>query len=97
MFKQRLRWLESLLHRGELDKRLKPAARPLQTAQDVMDLLAEQVEAVRADPWASTVEKARALAHLAGVARKTLETAKLAQRIEMLELVLKQRTGDTRR
>jgi hypothetical protein len=69
----------------------------LQTAQDVIDLLQEQVQAVRDEPCAGAVEKARAIGYLAAIARQAIETGKLAARLEMLEAVLKQRSGDTRR
>jgi hypothetical protein len=90
MFKQRLRRVESIVQDAE-SARAKPPARQLQTVQDVIDLLEEQVEAVRAAPWTGPLDKARAIAYLAGVARKTIEAGVLAARIEMLETVLKQR------
>ena len=66
----------------------------LKTAADVLQLLEEQVEAVRDEPEAGTLEKARAIGYLAGVALKAIEAGNLAARIEMLETVLKQRNGD---
>ena len=90
MFKQRLRRVESILQFGE-PAQAKPPPRRLQTVQDVIDLLEEQVEAVRAAPWTSRLDKARAIAYLAGVARKTIEAGVLSARIEMLETVLNQR------
>ena len=67
----------------------------LKTAADVIALIEEQVAAVRADPGAGTLEKARAIGFLAGVALRAIEAGNLAARIEALELVLKQRTrGD---
>jgi hypothetical protein len=69
----------------------------LQTAADVLGLLEEQVEAVRAAQEAGTLEKARAIGYLAGVALKAIEAGNLAARIEMLEAVLKQRNGDGKR
>jgi hypothetical protein len=65
--------------------------RRLQTAQDVIDLLQEQVEAVRHEARAGTIEKARALGYLAGIARKAIEAGNLAARLELLEAVLRQR------
>jgi hypothetical protein len=59
-----------------------------------MDLLEEQVEAVRAEKEASTLEKARTIGYLAGIALRAIEAGNLAARIEMLETVLKQRNGD---
>ena len=90
MFKQRLRRVESILQFGE-PAQAKPPPRRLQTVQDVIDLLQEQVEAVRAAPWTGPIDRARAVAYLAGVARKTIEAGILAGRIEMLEAVLTQR------
>jgi hypothetical protein len=69
----------------------------LKTAADVLNLLEEQVEAVRAEPEAGTLEKARTVGYLAGVALKAIEAGNLAARIEMLEAVLKQRNGDGKR
>jgi hypothetical protein len=88
MIKQRLRRIESILNQGD---RPTPPERELQNVQDVIDLLEEQVAAVRAAPWCSTIAKARVIGHLASVARKTMEVGFLAARIEMLEAVLKQR------
>src|SRR5438046_1443324 len=45
---------------------LVPLTFRLQTAQDVIDLLQEQIEAVRTEQEASTLEKARAIGHLGG-------------------------------
>jgi hypothetical protein len=63
----------------------------------VLQLLAEQVEAVRAEKDAGTLEKARAIGYLAGISLKAIEAGNLAARIEMLEAVLKQRNGDGKR
>lgn len=75
---------------------LVPLSFRLQTAQDVIDLLEEQVALVRAEQSAGTLEKARAVGFLAGVALKAIEAGNLAARIEMLERVLKQRTEENR-
>lgn len=66
----------------------------LQTAQDVIDLLQEQVEAVRADAAAGTLEKARCVGYLAGIALKAIETGNLAARLEAMEIVLKTRKAE---
>jgi hypothetical protein len=71
-----------------------PAEFRLRTAADVLTLLQEQVEAVRADTEAGALEKARAVGYLAGIALRAIEAGNLAARIEMLEAVLKQRNGD---
>ena len=91
MIKQRIRRIESFLDQCDSTARTKPPPRRLQTVQDVIDLLEEQVEAVRAAPWTGPLDKARAIAYLAGVARKTIEAGILSARIEMLETVLNQR------
>ena len=65
----------------------------LQTAADVIDLLEEQIAAVRADAEAGTLEKARTIGYLAGIALKAIDAGNLAARIEALETVLKQRNG----
>jgi hypothetical protein len=76
---------------------LVPVAFRLQTAADVLNLLGEQVEAVRAEQEAGTLEKARTIGYLAGIALKAIEAGNLAARIEMLEAVLKQRNGEDKR
>jgi hypothetical protein len=66
----------------------------LKTAADVLTLLEEQVEAVRAEAEAGTLERARTIGYLAGIALKAIDTGNLAARVEMLESVLKQRNGE---
>jgi len=73
-----------------------PMAFRLQTAADVLQLLAEQVEAVRADTEIKTTERARTIGYLAGIALKAIDAGNLAARIEMLEMVLKTRNGDSK-
>ena len=68
-----------------------PTAFRLQTAQDVIDLLEEQVELVRAAPDAGALEKARAVGFLAGVALRAIEAGNVAARLEALEATLKHR------
>jgi hypothetical protein len=70
-----------------------PAAFRLQTAQDVIDLLQEQVEAVRSEAEAGTLEKARAIGFLAGIALKAIEAGDVAARLEALESVLATRAA----
>ncbi len=90
MIKHRIRRIEAYLD-DCVQARVEQPPRRLQTAQDVIDLLQEQVEAVRAAPWANPIDKARAIAYLAGVARKAIEAGVLAARVEMLETVLTKR------
>ena len=72
----------------------RPAPFRLQTAQNVIDVLQEQVEAVRADVEASAVEKARVIGQLASITLKAIEADNVAARLEALEVVLKQREGN---
>jgi hypothetical protein len=74
-----------------------PLAFRLQTAQDVIDLLQEQVEAGRSEKEAGALEKARTIGYLASVALRAIDAGNLAARIEMLEMVLKRRNGDGKR
>jgi hypothetical protein len=63
----------------------------LKTAHDVLALLAEQVQAVREESEAGTLEKARTIGYLAGVALKAIEAGDVAARLEAVEAVLKAR------
>jgi hypothetical protein len=94
VIKQRIQRLESLLCRYYRQAQAQPPARPLKTVRDVIDLLEEQAESIRADPWSGAIEKARALAYLASVARRTMETGVIADRMEILETILRQRKGN---
>jgi len=77
--------------RGTPGGTLLPLPFRLTTAQDILALLAEQVEAVRQDPVAGALEKARCIGYLAGIALKAVEVADLSSRVEALEQVLKGR------
>jgi hypothetical protein len=66
----------------------------LRSVADVLALLQEQMQALRADCEAGALEKARTVGYLSGIALRAIETGNLAARIEMLETVLKQRNGD---
>jgi hypothetical protein len=65
----------------------------LLTPRDVLDLLEATTVAVRADPLTGAAEKARAVGRLAAVALKAIEANNLAARMQMLEAVLKLRSG----
>ena len=99
MSKHQIRRLEAVVHHLAAVLRGAPAPGPrrLQTAQDVLDLLHEQVEALRAATWLGTVEKARALGYLASLARQAIETHDLAVRLEKLEAALNPSNGDAKR
>jgi hypothetical protein len=60
----------------------------LRTAQDLLEVVEEQIEAVRADPAVGTIERARCIGSLTGVALRTLEQRDLTRRIEALEAIL---------
>jgi hypothetical protein len=68
-----------------------PMSFRLKTAQDVLALIEEQVNAVREEPEAGTLEKARAAGYLASIALKAVEVADLSARLEAVEQVLKRR------
>jgi hypothetical protein len=99
MIESRLRRLETLLSRlaAVVRGRTAPPPRRLQTAHDVLALLHEQVEALRAATWVATVEKARAVGYLASLARQAIETADLAARLDQLEATLKATNGAAKR
>jgi hypothetical protein len=58
---------------------------------DVLALLEEQVNAVRADPVGEPSEKARTLGFLASLALRAMEARDLTARLEAVERVLKLR------
>lgn len=68
-----------------------PADFRLRKASDVLRLLEEQVEAVRADTSAGALEKARAVGYLASISLRAIEAGDLEARLEALEAVLKRR------
>ena len=68
-----------------------PAEFRLQTAADVLALVEEQVAAVRSDDEAKTLEKARTIGYLAGIALKAVEAGNVAARLEAVEFALKRR------
>ena len=70
---------------------LLPLPYRLKTAQDVLALIEEQVNAVIEDEKAGTLEKARVVGYLAGIALKAVEVADLEMRVEVLERVLTKR------
>lgn len=60
----------------------------LSTAADVLAVVADQVAAVLADENVATVERARTVATLSGVALRAIEAADLVARVEAVELAL---------
>jgi hypothetical protein len=69
----------------------------IKTAADVLELLQEQVAAVRADPEAGTTERARTIGYLAAICLRAVEARDMTTRIEALEAVLKPRNGQAGR
>jgi hypothetical protein len=61
---------------------------------DVLAVLGEQINAVRADPFADPSEKAGTLGMLSSVALRAFEARDLAARLEAVERVLKLRKND---
>jgi hypothetical protein len=74
------------------------AAKPiaLDMPADVLALIAEQVNAVRADRDADPLDQARTLGFLATVALRTMEARDLSARLEAVERVLKLRRDQER-
>jgi hypothetical protein len=72
-----------------------PAEFRLRRAADVIALLEEQIDAVRAETEAGTLEKARCIGYLASVALKAIEAGDVAVRLEALESALKMRKENT--
>ena len=68
---------------------------PLDCPADVLDLLAEQVNVVRADALAEPTEKARTLGFLASLALRAMEARDITARLEAVERVLKLREKAT--
>jgi len=68
----------------------------LKTAQDILELLAEQICAVKRDPEAGTLEKARTIGYLASIALRAVETAELEARVEAIERMLENRPLENR-
>ena len=95
MLRFRLRHLETILHHLQARAKRQPPVPPcrLQSTADLLALLREQMEAVRADPTLRSGERARAVGYLVDQARKALETGTLAERLEILEAVLQTRKG----
>jgi len=66
----------------------------METPAEVVAVIAEQVNTVRADPFADPSEKARTVGMLSGVALRAMEAKDLAARLEAVERVLKLRRND---
>jgi hypothetical protein len=71
-----------------------PEPLPFDGPADVLAVLGEQINAVRADPFGEPQEKARTLGMLSSVALRCIEAKDLAARLEAVERVLKLRRTD---
>ena len=63
---------------------------------DVVSLLAEQADAVRNDPFADPLDRARTLAVIGGMALRAMDAAEGRARLEALERALKARADQQR-
>jgi hypothetical protein len=70
---------------------------PLDSPADVLALLAEQVNEVRADAYAGPVEKARTPGFLASLALRAMKSRDLTARLEAVDRVLRLRRDDQKR
>lgn len=80
---------------GEPGRLVRPnptVRRRLQTAQDVIDLLEEQADILRATDDAASVATARAAGSLANQARHAIETGQIAAQVEELEAAMERRS-----
>jgi hypothetical protein len=93
MIRDRVRRLEALVGRlaAVLRGDAAPPAQPMKTIHDVIELLNEQVQAVRADRAAGALEKARLLGYLCSTAARVIKTGDLDDRVKLLEAILKVR------
>lgn len=71
-----------------------PTSFRLRATQDLITLLEEQIDAVRTDPVAGSLEKARCIGTLTSVALRALEQRDLTARLEALEALYKRRPVD---
>ena len=62
-----------------------------QTAADVLALLNEQLDTLRQDASLGSVERAKGVGSLAGIALRAIDAGDVAARLEALEAILKSR------
>lgn len=74
-----------------------PVPLRLETARDVLELVAEEIRNVKADAELKTGERARTVGYLATIMLKAIEAADMAGRVEALERVLLSRPRPARR
>ena len=76
---------------GTPSRTLLPSAFRLQTAGDILEELSEQIAEVKGADEAGTLEKARVIGYLLGIALRAVEAGDLAARLEAVEAALKSR------
>jgi hypothetical protein len=86
-----VRWVQTLEQRMVAMRTVLATPAVLDSPADVLALLEEQVNQVRADPLADPTERARTLGMLAGLALRAMDSRDLAARLEAVERVLKLR------
>ena len=64
------------------------------TAADVLALLNEQLDTLRQDASLGSVERAKAVGYLAGIALRAIDAGDVAAREEALESILKSRSKE---
>lgn len=64
------------------------SAGAFEQAQDVLDVLAQAVAHIDADPGATGIERARAYSLVAGNAMRAIELQQLADRVAAVEVAL---------
>src|SRR3954470_15407660 len=67
---------------------------PLDKPDDVLAVLAEQVQLVRSDAYADPTERARTLVALAAIGLRAIEARDVEARLEAVERVLKLRKDE---
>ena len=88
-----VRRVQDLEERAAALRRLAPPL-PLDAPADVLGLIEEQVNAVRADPYADPAERARTLGLLAGLSLRAMDSRDVTARLEAVERVLKLRKDE---
>ena len=61
------------------------------TAADVLGLLNEQLDTLRQDASLGSLERAKAVGYLAGIALRAIEAGDVVARLEAMEAILKSR------
>src|SRR3954447_19073988 len=73
-----------------------PEVVPFDKPDDVLAVLAEQVQLVRSDAYADPIERARTLVALAAIALRAIEARDVEARLEAVERVLNLRKDEAK-